>query len=341
MPTLKAIWLEGMGVSRELSLAEIFQLGYYWETKILLTAVKLDVFSALASKPKTVHEVAGRIGAHEPTLSLLLNALVAMRLLNKEGEAYENSTVAATHLVRNSVQYIGHLLLLHDAEWESWGKLAETIKTGQRSVDRHVFETDPELGENVLAVLHRIGQQSGPDLAKRLQLTGPVRMLDLGGGAGTNAIAFCRVYSELTATVFDLPATLRLTERTVKEAGLESRIALRSGDFNRDSLGEPYDFVLMSDILHYQNFATNAALVQKVYSHLAPGGRLVIKDRFLDETGTGPAWTTAFAVHILVNTQQGSCYKTADAIYWMTQAGFHSVSELERTAVVQGMRAAR
>ena len=342
MPTFKAIWLEGMGVSRELSLAEIFQLGYYWETKILLTAVRLDVFSALDSKPKTVHEVAGRIGAHEPTLSLLLNALVAMRLLNKEeGEAYENSTVAATHLVRNSAQYVGHLLLLHDAEWESWGKLTETIKTGQRSVDRHVFETDPELGGNVLAVLHRIGQQSGPDLAKRLQLSGPVRMLDLGGGAGTNAIAFCRVYSELTATVFDLPATLRLTERTVKEAGLESRIALRSGDFNQDSLGGPYDFVLMSDILHYQNFATNAVLVQKVYSHLAPGGRLVIKDRFLDETGTGPAWTTAFAVHILVNTQQGGCYKTADAIHWMTQAGFHSVSELERTAVVQGMRAAR
>ncbi len=46
----------------------------------------------------------------------------------------------------------------------------QTIRTGQRSVDRHVFETDPDLGSNVLAVLHRIGQQSGPDFAKRLQL---------------------------------------------------------------------------------------------------------------------------------------------------------------------------
>jgi predicted O-methyltransferase YrrM len=341
MPTFKAIWLEGMGVSRELSLTEIFQLGYYWETKILLTAVRLDVFSALDGRRRTAGEVAGKIGAHEQTLTLLLNSLVAMRLLDKIGDAYGNSTVAATHLVRHSAQYIGHLLLLHDAEWENWGKLAETIKTGQRSVDRHVFETDPELGGNVLAVLHRIGQQSGPELAKRLQLSGPVRMLDLGGGAGTNAIAFCRVYPELTATVFDLPATLRLTERTVKEAGLESRIALRSGDFNRDSLGGPYDVVLMSDILHYQNFETNAALVKKVYSHLAPGGRLVIKDRFLDEAGTGPAWTTAFAVHILVNTQQGACYKTTDAIQWMTQAGFGSPVELERTAVVQGIRAAK
>jgi cyclopropane fatty-acyl-phospholipid synthase-like methyltransferase len=163
-------------------------------------------------------------------------------------------------------------------------------------------------------------------------------MLDLGGGAGTNAIAFCQVYPELTATVFDLPATLRLTEKTVKDAGLESRIALRSGNFNADSLGGPYDVVLMSDILHYQTFETNEALVKKAHDHLVPGGRLVIKDRFLDESGTGPAWTTAFAVHILVNTQQGGCYKTNDAIQWMTNAGFTSVVELERTAVVQGMK---
>jgi cyclopropane fatty-acyl-phospholipid synthase-like methyltransferase len=269
----------------------------------------------------------------------LLNALVAMRLLTKSADLYRNSSAAETHLVCHSPQYIGHLLLLHDAEWNNWGKLEETIRSGKRTVDRHVFETDPALGANVLAILHRIGSQSGPELAKRLQLQGPVHFLDLGGGAGTNAIAFCQVYPSLTATVFDLPATLPLTERTVKDAGLESRISLRAGDFNLDDLDGPYDVVLMSDILHYQTFETNQALVAKVFTHLKPGGRLVIKDRFLDETGTGPAWTTAFAVHIVVNTQQGACYKTSDAIQWMTQAGFTSLEELEKTAVVQGIKA--
>jgi predicted O-methyltransferase YrrM len=325
-------------VPRELSLAEIFQLGYYWETKILLTGVRLDVFSALGGKPKSAQEVAGRIGAQEPALTLLLNALVAMRLLSKEGELYRNSSAAETYLARQSPEYVGHLLLLHDAEWNHWGMLEETIRTGRRLVDRHVFESDPELGSNVLAVLHRIGRQSGPDLARRIGLSGPVRMLDLGGGAGTNAIAFCQVYPELTATVFDLPATLNVTEKTVKEAGLESRIAFRSGDFNQDALGGPYDVVLMSDILHYQSFETNEALVRKVFGHLAQEGRLIIKDRFLDAAGTGPAWTTAFALHILVNTQQGGCYRTGDAMRWMTKAGFSSVIELEKTAVVQGVK---
>lgn len=326
-------------MSRELSLAEIFQLGYYWETKILLTAVKLDVFSALDERSKSAPDIAGRLRADPHTLALLLNALVAMKLLTKEGELYANSSVALKHLVRSSPQYVGHLLLLHDAEWNNWGKLEETIRTGKRMVDRHVFETDPELGSQVLAVLNRIGQQSGPDLAKRLKLGGRERMLDLGGGAGTNAIAFCQVYPDLRATVFDLPETLKLTEKTVKDAGLDSRVALHPGDFNRDPLGGPYELVLMSDILHYQTFQMNQDLVKKVFGTLAPGGRLVIKDRFLDEAGTGPAWTTAFAVHILVNTQNGSCFQASEAMQWLQAAGFDSVVELEKTAVVQGVKA--
>jgi precorrin-6B methylase 2 len=325
-------------VSRELSLAEVFQLGYYWETKILLTAVKLDVFSAIGERPKAVQDIAGRIQADEPTLTLLLNALVAMKLLTKEGDLYGNSSTSLKHLIRHSAQYIGHLLLLHDAEWNNWGNLEKTIRTGRRMVDRHVFQTDPELGSNVLAVLNRIGQQSGPDFAKRLKLAGRERLLDLGGGAGTNAIAFCQVYPELRATVFDLPATLKLTEKTVKDAGLESRIALHPGDFNSDPLGGPYDVVLMSDILHYHTFQMNQDLVNKAFASLAPGGQLIIKDRFLDEAGTGPAWTTAFTIHILVNTQHGSCYKCSDAMQWLTNAGFASVMELEKTAVVRGVK---
>ena len=98
-------------MSRELSLAEVFQLGYYWETKILLTAVKLDVFSAIDEKPKAVQDIAGRVQADKPTLALLLNALVAMKLLTKEGDLYGNSSTALKHLVRHSAQYVGHLLL--------------------------------------------------------------------------------------------------------------------------------------------------------------------------------------------------------------------------------------
>ena len=321
---------------RELTLADIFQLGYYWESKILLTAVSLDVFSAIGQDGATAADLAARLGANERTLELLLNALVAMRALNKDGDRFRNTSVGATYLDRSSRDYVGDLLRLHDAEWHHWAELERAVRTGHSPVKRHLFETDPERGVQVLAVLDRIGRHSGPELAKRLNLEDATTLLDLGGGAGTNAIACCRIYPGLSATVFDLPETLKTTARSVQEAGLSSRISLLPGDFNRDRLGGPYDTILMADVLHYQGPGANAALVQKASTHLNPGGRLIIKDRFLDPTRTSPAWATAFAVHILVNTEEGRCYTVAEATGWMQQAGLTSVTELEPTAVVQG-----
>ena len=266
---------------RELSLAEIFQLGYYWETKILLTAVKLDLFSVLNGVSQTAPEIAKRLNLDGQALTILMNALVAMRVLLKNGDHFSNTQVSKNHLVKSNNEYIGHLLLLHDAEWENWGKLEDAVRTGCSPVSQHVFETNPEIGANVLTVLHRIGRESGPTFARRLDLKEPRRMLDVGGGAGTNSIAFCQEYSELKATVFDLPQTLEVTKHFVNEAKLENRITFQPGNFHVDPFDGVFDIALMSDILHYQDAHSNAMLVRKVYDHLEDGGRLIIKDRIL------------------------------------------------------------
>jgi len=325
-------------VPRELSLSEVFQLGYYWETKILLTGIKLDLFSALANHSASSSELATRLRLNDRSLSLLLNALVAMRVLTKNDKLYANTSVAQKHLVKTSQDYVGHLLILHDSEWDNWAKLEDTIQTGISPVRQHVFETNPEMGANVLAVLDRIGRDSGANLAKYLKLGDIEHMIDIGGGAGTNAIVCCQESPHLRATVFDLPQTLHVTERYIKEVGLEGRIELRPGNFNSDPLGGPYDLALMSDILHYQDAQTNAGLVSKIFTHLTDHGRLVIKDRFLDQDRTSPAWTTAFAVHIMVNTEHGDCFTTQEAMEWMNVAGFQSVTELESRAIVQGTK---
>jgi len=69
-----------------LSLADIFQLGYYWECKVLLTAVKLDVFGALAGGACSAAEVSRRLQTDRKATEVLLNALVSIGLLRKSGE---------------------------------------------------------------------------------------------------------------------------------------------------------------------------------------------------------------------------------------------------------------
>jgi SAM-dependent methyltransferase len=325
-------------LARSLSLAEIFQVGDYWECKVLLTAVKLDLFGAVAGPAKTPADVSRRLHADPRAVELLMNALVAIGLLRKNGEHFVNAPEAEQCLVKGSPMYAGHLLLLQDAEWENWGKLETAVQTGKSPVKEHLFRSDPRLAENVLLILHRVALQHAPNLARQIDLTGALTLLDLGGGAGTHAMAFCQAYPSLRATVFDLPETLETTGRLVKEAELEDRVMLLSGDFNRDPLGGPYDAVLMSDILHYQDPGANAALVRKVYNVLAPGGCVIIKDRFLDDDRTTPAWTAVFAVHLMVNTEKGRCYTLNEVSEWLTAAGFRQVDEIERSSIVKGMK---
>ena len=325
-------------MARSLSLAEIFQLGYYWECKVLLTAVKMDLFGVVAGASKTAGDVARRLHSDTRATEVLMNALVSIGLLRKNGERYQNAEEAAQYLVRESPAYAGHLLLLQDAEWENWGKLENTVHTGVPPVKGHLFRSDPRLAENVLLVLHRVALQHAPTLARQLDLSGCRTLLDLGGGAGTHAMAFCQAYPALRATIYDLPETLETTARLIKDAGLEDRMTLHAGDFNTDPLDGPYDAVLMSDILHYQEPEANAALVRKVYQALVPGGRLIIKDRFLDDDRTAPAWTAVFAVHLMVNTEKGRCYTLKETSQWLNTAGFTKIQEIERTSIVEGLK---
>ncbi len=73
-------------MTRESSLADIFQIGYYWETKILLTAVKLDLFTALKGQSLTVNEVADSLKLNPRALELVMNALSCNACVNEGRE---------------------------------------------------------------------------------------------------------------------------------------------------------------------------------------------------------------------------------------------------------------
>lgn len=328
------------------SRAQILQLGYYWEAKVLLTSVKLDLFTLLAQAGAREHpagltakEIAGRlsVSGDERALTRLLDALVAIELLRQANGRYTNHPEAETLLSTTSPQYAGDLLILQDDEWDQWGQLEATVRTGTRPVTGNVFQTNPEMARHVSMVLHRIGLQTAPLLATRLNLKEARTLLDLGGGAGTYAIAFCQASPRLRATIADLPATLHTAERVVAEAKMTDRIALRPGNFHTDDLGGPYDVVFMSDVIHYQESDENQALLRRAAGVLVPGGRLVLKDKFLDEGRASPAWTAIFAVHLLVHTEHGDCYTVAEAMDWMKAAGLTRIEELERTTLLQGL----
>ena len=59
--------------------------GYYWQTCTLHAAVKIDLFTAVGNEMRTAEDVAAHLKTDPRATGMLLDALSAMGLLEKNG----------------------------------------------------------------------------------------------------------------------------------------------------------------------------------------------------------------------------------------------------------------
>src|SRR5262249_2327513 len=95
--------------------AAILQTAFgFWSSKVLLTAVELDVFTKLADTPLTGEQLGNLVGLHPRGIWDFFDALVAMGVLDREGDGkearYRNTEAAATYLNKSSGRYVGGIL---------------------------------------------------------------------------------------------------------------------------------------------------------------------------------------------------------------------------------------
>jgi cyclopropane fatty-acyl-phospholipid synthase-like methyltransferase len=314
------------------------QASSYWQSKILLTALRLDLFTVLADQALSVTALAARLGAAERGLTILLDALVALGLLVKQDHYYANTPFTSVALDRTKPSFCGYMPLLDAHCWELWDRLEDAIRSGSCPGQDSLFHADPLGTELLLRGLHADALRLAPALAARLDLGRRRRLLDLGGGSGTYAISFCQAQPGLTAVIFDLPGPLALAQTLVAAAGLTDRISLIAGDFRTDALPCGFDVMLLSNILHGQSAETNQRILAGVYSALEPGGELILRDVLMNEDRTSPAFGALFAVNLLLHSAAGRCYTFGEVSGWLAEVGFHGLEVLEANAVLRAFR---
>ena len=79
----------------------ILKLGLgFWASKTLLSAVELGVFSALAAAPGNLETLQKRLGVHPRSARDFLDALVALKLQQRDNGIYRNTAEADLFLDR-------------------------------------------------------------------------------------------------------------------------------------------------------------------------------------------------------------------------------------------------
>lgn len=300
----------------------------YWQTCVLHTAVKLDLFSLLDGQPLPAEELADKVGADREGLERLLTALIAMKLLDKEKGRFCCTRSAAVFLSSKSSMYLGHIIQHHRQLMESWANLDQAVLSG-RPVRAPYAGDDPEWRRNFLMGMFDLAMLVAPKVAGKIDLSGKKRLLDLGGGPGTWAIHFCQKNPELKATVFDLPSSRDFAEETIARFDLQDRVVFAAGDFLREEVRGSYDVVWISHILHGEGPQDAQKILDRAATVMEPGGLLLIHEFVLNDELDGPLFPALFSLNMLLGTPEGRSYSGRQLFGLLKQAGFKETRNLD------------
>jgi ubiquinone/menaquinone biosynthesis C-methylase UbiE len=309
----------------QLDSGPLLQMLYaYQGSAILMGSNELGVYELLADEPLSAQEVASRLGSPTRSTELLLNACVAVGLLHKTGDRYSNSPLSNELLVPGTPGYLGRVVTKEQEFYGPWGLVARAVRGDQAQLPAMAqrLHKAPATARNFLLALHDLGLLNAGQLPDYVDLTGRRKLLDVGGGVGTFSILLAQKNPDLRAVVLDLPEVRELAEQTIASYGLSDRIAFQAGDYNAPSLGDGYDMVLLSNILHDNTEESCRQLLAKSHRALVEGGLVAVHEFFLEDNGTSPAVGAIFSLLMMLENQGAAEYPSEQIKKWLLDTGF-------------------
>ncbi len=301
----------------------------FWNAKTLLSAVELGVFDALSEGPADLDAARARLGLHARSARDFLDALVAMKLLEREGGLYRNTPETEFFLVRAKPSYVGGLLEMANARlYESWSHLTEALKTGRRQSEEKEADdffaalyADPERLRGFLAAMSGVSAGAANAIADKFPWKNYRTFVDVGAAQGRVPVTVAHAHPHLSGGGFDLPPVGPVFDEFVAGNGLSERLQFYPGDFFADPLPQA-DVIVMGHILHDWDLEQKRLLLEKAYDALPPGGALIVYEALIDDERRENVFGLLMSLNMLIETPGGFDYTGADCQGWMKEAGF-------------------
>jgi ubiquinone/menaquinone biosynthesis C-methylase UbiE len=305
----------------------------YEPALILEAAVRNGVFDLLHSEPLGLAQIAAKSGASQRGLRALLDGLVAIDLLERDGERYALTPESAAYLVTSSPRYQGYMCKHVSRHLlPRWMKLTEVVRSGQPT---RVVNEEADGGayfREFVEDIFPMSYDAATVLADELglaEITQPHSLIDLAAGSGVWGVAMAQASQLLQVTAVDWAEVLPVTRRIAQEHGVLDQFHFIEGNILDADFGTGHQFAMLGHIIHSEGEQRSRTLLKKTFDALAPGGTVIIAEFVADEDRTGPAHALIFAVTMLVNTQEGDVFTFSEMAEWLGDAGFVDVRMLD------------
>jgi SAM-dependent methyltransferase len=304
---------------------------------LLVAAVtEFDVGSALHAGPLSFADLCERLELADRPAIVLLTALRSMELIDVDGDG----RLVLTGYGREKLSpespfhlrgYIGLGVFSGDVQ-HTIECLRRDQPPGAVSFvyheDGHASALDDPMTADVLtrAMADR-ARSVAPFFAQQVDLSGARLLVDVGGGHGLYSYALLKKHPDLQTVIIDRAPALRVAREYAAETGLEARVQFVPGDVHTIELEQMPNVVLIANLLHDYNAEDAEGLVQHFASCLAPGGRLLVVDAFLNSVppgappvSDGPRAVAAYS-GLLFSLCEGRCYRFDEVQTWLQNAG--------------------
>jgi hypothetical protein len=259
-----------------------------WKTQVIGQGVAFGLFDALAGDPKTGAALAQAAGADEDGTTRLLRALAVLGLVEHlPGDRFALTATGA--LLRRDVPDSLNGMAGHWGEriWESFGRLAQSVRTGEASIPsgpEHfaVMQADQAAADIFNRAMAEGSLRVGRALAKAYDFSGFSRLMDVGGGYGALLVGPLAANPGLAGQVYDLPALAAPAKAWLAEQGVGERVDYVGGSFF-ESVPPGADCILLKYILHDWNDARCRTILRHCREALGSGTLLII-ERIVPET---------------------------------------------------------
>ncbi len=276
-------------------------------SQVLFACVQLRLFDRLADGPRRLSDLAVCAGINEARLLRLLDAAVALRLLEVRSEGRYGLGLLGAPMVGNAplTAMVEHHAVLYADLRDPLALLRN--QQSPAALERYwPYVSDGEarrLPDAKVAPYSAVMAASNALVADQLLDAYPLKrhrhLLDVGGGEAAFLLAAARRAPHLRLALFDLPAVAQRAQVRLNQQGLAARAQALGGDFTRDALPAGADLITLLRVLHDHDDTTVRVLLRAAFDALASGGSVIVAEPMRETRGEAAMGDAYFGLYLL------------------------------------------
>ena len=296
----------------------------FQKSQLLFTGIQYDLFSLISEGNNTLEKLTSILDVNQDALERLLNALVSIELLYKQGIRYLNKPISEKHLTRNSQQYYGFLSHYADL-WNSWGTLSNVIKTGEVITSKALHEKDDIFIEDFLRAADWYDKLELPYVKDLIKLEDSKNFIKIGANGFRYPLFIAEKFPDISVTIVDNPKMIHTLQKMLLTEKVPANITYLTTDYKSGNFGKRFDVVYMDSLIDSNSVVDNIKSLQTIYKIINNGGRLLIHQQLINDDRTEPTISALKSVNLLLNTKSGAAYTQSDIWVILKEADFEDI----------------